>query len=193
MAFSRSFDFTIRPLTNVNIESLVALYNEAFPKYPIEKGFEFFRTFLPNISTIVLSIPFPVVFILTLSSNIRVIAVLGFPSASCTIISFIFIYSVVVFLKNFNLAGVLKNKSFISIVVPTFLCISLRPVIFPPETVIADPVSSSLVREDRVIFDTADIEDRASPLNPYVKRLYKSSFLAILLVACLSTERSRSS
>ena len=142
------------------------LYIAPFPRYPNLNFFIFFKTFFPNISTIALSNPFPLVFILTFPSNISIIATSGLDNASCIMMSFILIYSVLGFLKNFNLAGVLKNNSFISMVVPLFLCTSFRLVTFPPKTVIWEPTSLSSTLEEILIFETALIDERASPLNP---------------------------
>ncbi len=168
-------------------------FNDKFPKKPKGKEVRFSNTFAPNNSTMVFFIPRPLVFKTSFSLFKRVIDTFGLASASKRTASFIALNSVASFFKNFSRAGVLKNKSFTSISVPISLVTSYTPVIFPPLDVKPLPISLSLSLEVILNLETELIEDKASPLNPYVIILKRSSFLEILLVACLSTERSKSS
>ena len=86
--------------------------------------------------------------------------------ASFKTISLIRAYSVDFFLKNLSLAGVLKNRSLITISVPPALDISSYLVILPAFKFILCPTLESLVLLEIIILDIDPIEANASPLNP---------------------------
>ena len=95
--------------------------------------------------------------------------------------------------RNFLRAGVLKNRCSTSISVPSFqaqLCTSMS---FPPLNVIEVPTSASRLLVISLTLETAAIEASASPRNPSVARLSRSSIAETFEVACRSNARMASS
>ena len=111
-------------------------------------------------------------------------AIFGFAKINLFIIFVIALSSCLFDFKNFNLAGVLKNKSFTMIVVPLAQPYSVSCSKTPPFTQILPPTSLSLVFENNSTLETAAILAKASPLNPNVLIESKSFTFEILLVAC---------
>ena len=101
--------------------------------------------------------------------------------------------SVKSFFKNLYLTGVLKNKSFIVMLVPVGVPSSCLSIMSPPSTVILYPISASGVFDTNSTLAIAAILAKASPLKPIVLTVSRSFALLILLVACLSKAISISS
>src|SRR4030043_808036 len=113
--------------------------------------------------------------------------------------------SVLFDLRNFFLAGVLKNKSLTSTDVPiegeSFISFTSPPYI--STDIPTPPLVPPLLRGGwggeffspvmSLTFETDAIDERASPLNPIVFILNRSSSLESLLVACLWKQRRASS
>ncbi len=96
-------------------------------------------------------------------------------------------------LRCFLLAGTLKNSSSTATSVPGGQPAGDTESIRPPVSRTSVPSSVPCSRVLITILDTDAIEDKASPLNPYVESLSRSSIAAILLVACLSKAARASS
>ena len=93
-------------------------------------------------------------------------------------------YSLLSDLRNFLLAGMLKNRLRTAMLQPSGQAISVVSRTLPPDICTSAPVSSPLLRVLRVTSAQAAIEARASPRNPKVDRFWRSSTLSILDVAC---------
>ena len=96
-------------------------------------------------------------------------------------------------LRNFFLAGVLKNKSRTSTRVPTGQPASSTLRMEPALTSTRQPASRSAGRERRVMRLTAEMLGMASPRKPRVPTCKRSSPVDTLLVAWRSRHMSRSS
>ena len=101
--------------------------------------------------------------------------------------------SVLMVLRNFLLAGVLKNNCLTVIIVPVGAPVSDTFFIFPPSMIISVPVSDCLFFVTIVNFETDAMLGRASPLNPSVAMEKRSSSVYILLVAYRSIASRASS
>ena len=91
--------------------------------------------------------------------------------------------SVTSFFKNFILAGVLKNISRTTIVVPFGQPASSIDISSPPAISYLVPTSSLSAFVKSSTLATAEIEAIASPRKPRVPMALRSSALEILLVA----------
>ena len=108
----------------------------------------------------------------------------GFPKINLLTVAVISPSSERGVLKNFSLAGVLKNRFFTLIIVPVSPAHSSIGEISPPSTYILYAESCSNVFDIIDNFDTEAILANASPLNPSVLIASRSFTVQILLVAC---------
>ena len=146
---------------------------------PSEKSF-------PKISNAaVFKSPLPEVKSTLLPSLMKRIDTPGFESAILSTTPATALASVTSFFRNFILAGVLKNKSLTTIVVPNGHPASSIRVCSPAFIQYLVPVSSSGVRVSTSTAETAATEARASPRKPSVTIALRSSLYLILLVAWL--------
>ena len=95
--------------------------------------------------------------------------------------------------KKFLLAGKLKNRFFIEILVPIGQAVDSFLIISEPSISIYVPTSSFFVLVLSSICPTAAILESASPLNPFDEMLNKSSAVFIFDVACFLKHRIASS
>src|SRR5579884_522866 len=116
----------------------------------------------------------------------------GYATANCPTTSTARASSVGVLLRNFRRAGVLKNRSATSIVVPSRPATSSTAVMSPPSTESRAPLSSSAGLVVRVMRDTEAMEGSASPRKPSVRMANRSSAERILLVAWRCRARTAS-
>ena len=108
-------------------------------------------------------------------------------------VSIIWSVSVFTVFRNFLLAGTLKKRSLTSTSVPAGDPVSSIDFNFPPVTFTLYPLNWSAGREVISIRETAAMLGIASPRNPSVVMEGRSEMDRILLVACLSKQRRRSS
>ena len=76
---------------------------------------------------------------------------------------------------NFRRAGVAKNRSRTSAIVPLFIAAGRGPSIWPPFTLISKPESACAVRDLSDSRDTEPMEGRASPRKPSARMSCTSS------------------
>ena len=88
------------------------------------------------------------------------------------------------FFRNFMRAGVLKNRSRTTMVVPAGQPASSKESSSPPPQRYLAPVWASWVRVSSSTWATAEMEANASPRKPRVPMASRSSCRRILLVAC---------
>jgi hypothetical protein len=95
-------------------------------------------------------------------------------------------------LRNFNRAGVAKNRSVTSMRVPWPEAAGLTGPFSPAVTVMAEPAGLAALRVTMSSRATEPIDGKASPRKPSV-RMAERSPVGSLEVACRSTQSARSS
>ena len=94
---------------------------------------------------------------------------------------------------NFNLAGVLKNKSCTVMLVPSGQPAGPWSFTLPPSKEMEEPSSAPFWREDSVTLETAAMLESASPRKPMVSMPISESPLRIFPVACRINASDKSS